>query len=86
MTDQVNEKQDDFYELLREYVEERISERKPSDVFTLEDIVVDEVWDQLSISQRQNAGRYVSKLAKKNLLPLICVGKINGNTKLYKSK
>jgi hypothetical protein len=86
MTDQINITLDEFFELLREHVEERIPELESSGTYTLEQVFAKEVWDALSIVERRLVGHYIWQLVKSNKLLLICVGKTGANARLYQLK
>ena len=83
MTKPTNTKRNEYYDEFRKHIEERITELKPSGTYTLEQIIAPEVWAVLSIFERRHVGIYIANLVRNKRLPLIIVGKINGNTKLY---
>jgi Domain of unknown function (DUF1413) len=65
-----------------EAIESQLSTLNHADVYTLEQLVGDGLWQRLSRSERLKAGRNIGPMVDRKMLSLIPAGK-TGNTRLF---
>lgn len=71
-------------DVLLEHFTEMLTLLKPCQRYTAEQIYGPELWKELPIGERLRIGAELSKLVNQKRLPLRYVGKVHGNTKVYK--